>query len=511
MRYWSRRDLLSAGCGLPAFAAAACGAEEVWRTGAGTAPQPPREMRGAWIATVDNIDWPSRPGLPVEKQRVEMVNILNRLSGAGINAIFFQVRPAADALYPSEIEPWSDYLTGELGRAPDPEWDPLNFVICEARSRSMEVHAWFNPFRAHHPSSNSAISPNHVARRQPELVLEYGRHLWLDPGLDAVHDHSLSVILDVARRYDIDGVHLDDYFYPYKERDAAGKVIPFGDGRSYAAYRSRGGRLRLDDWRRDNVDRFVRRLNAEVHRVKPHLRFGVSPFGIWRPGHPRQIKGFDAYSEIYADALKWWQSGWVDYLAPQLYWKINATAQSYPVLLEWWAQKNRHGRHLWAGNYTSKVGMASAGWAPREIMDQVRLTRSQPGASGNIHFSAKPLYLNRERLAESLSGELYAKPALPPESPWLQGARPASPVVKVESDGGGLVLRFSPAGGTAAPRNWVIQRRFGGRWEPEILPGTAGEAALPTLRGGPLPDEIAVAGVGVTGATGPWMTARRPE
>lgn len=503
-----RRRLLAATAGICASPQLVCAQQTPgWVIEPGDAPEPMREMRGAWIATVDNIDWPSRPGLPPAQAQQEMITLLDRLSAAGINAVFFQVRPAADALYPSELEPWSDYLTGEMGKPPQEEWDPLEFTVRAAHARGMELHAWFNPFRAHHPSSKSPISAGHLSRRRPELVHRYGRHLWMDPGLQGVHDHSLAVITDVVRRYDVDGVHLDDYFYPYKEQQN-GRTIEFPDTASYAAYRKAGGRLKLEDWRRDNVNRFVRRLNDEVHRVRSDVRFGISPFGIWRPGHPKQIRGFDAYAELYADALRWWKAGWVDYLAPQLYWKINARSQSYPVLLHWWADQNVKGRHLWAGNYTSRIEIGGGGWSPREILEQIRLTRKEAGASGNIQFSAKAILQNRGRIADSLASELYAQPALPPASPWLGGAAPAAPMLSVSGRPGQEGIILAPGPGPARVSTWIVQRRSGRGWRTELLPGTAERAPIFLLPQTEPPGEINIAGAGRTGLRSPWVRVR---
>jgi len=279
----------------------------------------PREFRGVWVASVGNIDWPSRPGLPVEQQQAELIRILDTAVALGLNAVIFQVRPAADALYVSPLEPWSEYLTGTMGQPPQPLYDPLEFAIREAHLRGLELHAWFNPYRARHPSGRSPISPDHLSRTRPDLVKRYGTHLWMDPGEPEVQDRTVEVIVDVVRRYDIDGVHIDDYFYPYQERNRSGRLIAFPDDESYRRYRAVGGDLPRDDWRRENVNTLVARLYREIKEAKRWVKFGISPFGIWRPGYPPSVQGLDAYGTFFAEARKWLANGCVDYFSPQLY------------------------------------------------------------------------------------------------------------------------------------------------------------------------------------------------
>ncbi len=372
-----------------------------------------REFRGVWVATASNIDWPSAPGLPVARQKQELVFLFDTLAALHANAVIFQVRPAADALYPSALEPWSEVLSGTQGVAPEPFWDPLAFAIAEAHARGMELHAWFNPYRARPASSLSRAAAGHVSRSRPDLVKTYGKQLWLDPGEEEVAAHSLAVVLDVVKRYDVDGVHLDDYFYPYPERDAAGNVLEFPDGPSFGKYVASGGALGREDWRRWNVNRFVKRLYAEVKAAKPKVRVGISPFGIWRPGRPAQVKGFDAYEEISADARTWIQRGWVDYLAPQLYWPIDQKEQSFPALLAWWAAQAPTGSALWPGIAASRVGFEEGGkgWLAKEVAEQIRRTRAQPGATGHILFSARALLENRAGLATELQKDVWAESA----------------------------------------------------------------------------------------------------
>ncbi|MFN7458034.1 MAG: glycoside hydrolase family 10 protein, partial [Gemmatimonas sp.] len=319
------------------------------KAGANTAPSPAasddappllREFRGVWVATVGNMDWPSARTLSVAEQQAELRTLFDRAEALRLNAVIFQVRPAADALYRSSIEPWSEFLTGVQGRAPSPSWDPLAFAIKEAHARGMELHAWFNPYRAGFVRGRSAAAASHIRRTNPSLVKKYGSYWWMDPGEAAVRARTVRVIVDVVKRYDVDGVHLDDYFYPYPENDRRGRPLPFPDAASWKKYRAKGGALSRDDWRRENVNTLVRELDAAIHRAKPHVRFGISPFGIWRPGYPASVRGFDAYQKLYADARKWLREGWVDYFTPQLYWPTTKVGQAYPVLLDWWATEN---------------------------------------------------------------------------------------------------------------------------------------------------------------------------
>jgi uncharacterized lipoprotein YddW (UPF0748 family) len=380
-----------------------------------------REFRGVWVATVGNIDWPSKPGLPADAQKKELVALLDKCVELKLNAVVFQVRPAADALYESKLEPWSEYLTGKQGQSPG--YDPLAVAVAEAHARGLELHAWFNPYRAKSPSAKGPVADTHLVKTRPDLAKPYGKHHWLNPTHPDVQNHSVAVVLDVVKRYDIDGIHVDDYFYPYKEQDGAGKDIPFPDDDTWAAYQAGGGKLARDDWRRDAVNTFVRRMYAETKAAKPWVKVGISPFGIWRPGHPPGVEGFDQYAGLYADAKLWLNEGWVDYFTPQLYWPIASEKQSFPKLLAWWAGENPKGRHLWPGLYTSRVGQKAKGWPATEIADQIGRIRKQ-GAGGAVHFSMKALLRNSGGVADELR-KVYAEPALVPASPWLTGPKPA--------------------------------------------------------------------------------------
>ena len=452
-----------------------------------TSSPPPvqREFRAAWVATVSNIDWPSRPDLDTWSQQAELLAILNKAVALHMNAIILQIRPGTDALYQSNLEPWSEYLTGRQGRPPEPAWDPLAFAVSEAHKRGLELHAWFNPYRARYARPLSEAARTHISNTHPSLVRQYGSYLWMDPGEPAVRKKAVQIVLDVVKRYDVDGVHIDDYFYPYKEKDASGQTIDFPDSATYARYRKGGGTLSRDDWRRHNVDLLVESLYRGVHATKPWVRFGVSPIGTWRPGNPPSVSPqFDAYQEIYADTRKWLREGWVDYWVPQLYWAIDSP-QSYPVLLDWWASQNVKGRNLWIGNGLHRVGdnytvgangNRAANWRAEEIVNQVRLTRASVGqspnggATGNVFFSMKGLMRDVDSIDAKLA-PLYLEPALVPASPWLDRTPPPRPTATLVTSAatGERYVRLAP-GGKEKPWLWVVRTLQGGQWTTEILP-----------------------------------------
>ncbi len=437
-----------------------------------------REFRGVWVATVANIDWPSKPGLSTTAQQAELLAILDRAAELNLNAVVLQVRPAADAMYASRYEPWAEYLTGEMGKAPDPLWDPLAFAVSEAHKRGLELHAWFNPYRALHPSAKSPVSPTHVSVTHPELVRRYGTHLWLDPGEDLVRAHSIKVILDVVHRYDVDGIHIDDYFYPYKERDSTGALIDFPDSASFTRYLTGGGQLSRDDWRRNNVDRFVCDLYSGIKSLKPRVKFGVSPFGIWRPGYPEQTRGFDAFQEIYADSRKWLMNGCVDYFVPQLYWKLGRPTLSFTALLDWWVSQNTKSRQIYAGLDPNKITPSPDGWPSQEILDQIAFTRLQQGTGGTVLFSMRTLMRSPDSLAERLIERVYSERTVPPPSSWLDSSPPAIPFAIVSREkSGALGLRMKPRG-RERPWLWLVRTRSAGKWSHVILPGWMREYRL---------------------------------
>jgi uncharacterized lipoprotein YddW (UPF0748 family) len=457
-------------------------------------PPAPREFRAAWVSTVANIDWPSRPDLTVAQQKAEIDAILERAQATHLNAIILQVRPSADAIYPSKIEPWTEYLTGEQGKAPVPFYDPLKTWIDGAHARGLELHAWFNPYRVRHTSAKSKPSADHISQRAPELVKTYGKFLWMDPGEPQAVQQTLDVMLDVVRRYDVDGVHIDDYFYPYPiplETNGAtadnGLVnggskaeLDFPDEPSWNRYVTGGGKLVRADWRRENVNGLVERIYTGVHKEKPWVKVGISPFGLPRPDRrPAGIVGFSQYDKLYADAELWFNRGWVDYFTPQLYWPASQAGQSFPVLLDYWATQNTLGRALWPGMFTSRIGdKSSRAYTAGEIVSQIGDMRARSNnVSGHVHFSMAALTQDREGIATTLAAGQYATPALIPAMPWLDKSAPAAPVVSAQRSAVSLTLRFK-AGEGKPPAQYAVWARCGGDWRFFVQPASRAELLL---------------------------------
>ncbi|MEM8487660.1 MAG: family 10 glycosylhydrolase [Bacteroidota bacterium] len=473
---------------------------------AGPPPSPEREFRGAWIATVANIDWPSSPDLTAIEQQAELRQLLDRLASMNMNAVILQVRPAADAFYASAYEPWSWYLSGEMGRPPSPYYDPLAFAIEEAHARGLELHAWFNPFRAGHRTFEGTFSPDHITVQRPDLVVEYGEQFWMDPGMPDAREHSLRVMLDVVRRYDLDGLHMDDYFYPYPVNDDRGRQVSFPDSMSWQIAQERGARITREDWRRQNINTFVETLYSEVKAIKPWVKVGLSPFGIWRPGYPDGVRGLDAYNQIYADARLWLQQGWIDYLSPQLYWEIDSDGQPYAALYSWWRRQNTKGRHVWPGNAIYRV--ESHKWPTSEIINQVKLTRAGEPYSGNVLFSMRILNENVRGLSDKMTRELYSKPALVPPMPWLGGKPLDTPMIAKEEGGFGTQLSLRTMPGDEA-QHWLIRIRLRARWYLFVEPGALDAFPVERHFGSRELDEIVVSFVDRVGRESDTATIRR--
>ena len=412
-----------------------------------TPPAWPREFRAAWVATVNNIDWPSRPGLSTADQQREARAILDLARSTGLNAVIFQARTAADALYDSAIEPWSAYLSGKQGDAPDPAYDPLAFWVAEAHARGLLLHAWINPFRARIAGAKYAEVPSHVAPTRPDLVRPYGNALWLDPGEPEARALTLRVVADLARRYDVDGIHVDDYFYPYPIPDPnhPGQEVPFPDDASWSRAQATGVTSSRGDWRRSNVNALIEAMAATVRVERPQALFGISPFGIARPGSPAGVIGFDQYNKLAADAVLWFRQGWCDYLAPQLYWKVDAPGQPFRPLLDHWASVNDRGRHLWPGLSVSPRRRRTEGVRSRRDPPAGRHPPRQPGSHG-VHPVQLP------GVASQQAGSHR------PASTWAvpdPGARPADPLARPG-------FPFPPPGRECnASRAWVPLRGHG--------------------------------------------------
>jgi uncharacterized lipoprotein YddW (UPF0748 family) len=384
--------------------------------------QPKRELRGVWIATYANIDWPNRTQTPTQ-QRAALITILDHHKATGINAVFIQIRSQCDALYQSSIEPWSADLTGTQGKSPNPIWDPLQFMIEECHKRGMEFHAWINPYRAVATASQlSSFSNEHVAKKNPSWILTVGTVIILNPGLQQVRDHITSVITDVVSRYDIDGIHFDDYFYP------SGTI---NDNSTYTT--DPRGFTNVADWRRDNVNLLIRNVYDTIKALKPWVKFGVSPSGIWRntvANGGAGTNGQEHYSVMYADSRKWLQQGWVDYIAPQVYWNIGFAVANYASLVPWWSN-NANGRHVYIGLAGYKVNDPAQGapWAdPNQIPNQVKMNRNQQNVFGQIVYNTTSMRVTtRLGFRDSLKNNYYSKLSLLPTMPWRDNTPPASP------------------------------------------------------------------------------------
>jgi uncharacterized lipoprotein YddW (UPF0748 family) len=378
---------------------------------------PKRELRGAWIATVVNIDWPLNKDTSVAVQKQNLINQLDSLANAGLNAIFFQVRTECDAFYKSKYEPWSHWLTGKQGKTPEPFYDPLQFAIDETHKRGMELHAWFNPYRAVRDTALYGLDENHVAITHPEWIIKSQKFKMLDPGLPEVRKHILNVMDDVLVNYNIDGIHFDDYFYPY------GPKISNEDSLTYLNH-SRGIE-NIDDWRRDNINLLMKEIYEIIKSKKPFVKFGISPFGIVRNEYAG-TNGFNSFDIIYCDPLNWIENKIVDYITPQVYWEIGHDKADYAKLVPWWNNIETD-RHLYIGQYSSKMSAPNYKGKPSEIGDQVRLNRSYPDVLGSVYFSGKSITRNWSGLADSMKNDWYNTIALPPVMEWIDSTPPREP------------------------------------------------------------------------------------
>ena len=389
--------------------------------------QPKYEFRAAWIATVDNIDWPSKKGLSADSQKVEYLRLLDMHQRNGLNAVIVQIRPATDAMYPSQYEPWSEWLTGTQGKPPSPYYDPLQFMIEETHKRGLEFHAWCNPYRAEFSIHKSSIAPTHITRIHPEWFLTYGTTRYFDPGNKEAQEYVVRVIRDIVNRYDIDAIHFDDYFYPYR---IPGKEFP--DDASYAKY---GNEMNREDWRRSNVDSIIWKLSKAIKEENKHCQFGISPFGVWRnkdkdPDGSDTHAGQTNYDDLYADILLWLKNGWIDYVAPQLYWEFSQPNAPYGVLLDWWS-KHTYGKHCYIGLGLYRAGSNAAWRDPSLLPKQIEALRDAENVQGEIYFSSKSFIKNPNGWNDSLQNNYNRTPALIPPMEWIDSTKPAKPIVRL--------------------------------------------------------------------------------
>ncbi len=391
---------------------------------------PNYEFRAVWVATVVNIDWPSKKTLSVAEQKAEFIKLLDLHQRNGMNAVIVQVRPAGDAMYPSPYEPWSEFLTGTQGLAPNPLYDPLEFMIIETHKRGMEFHAWLNPYRAVFNMRTSSVAPSHLTRTHPEWFLVYGDKKYFNPGLPEVRQHTAKVVKDLVTRYNIDGLHMDDYFYPYR---IAGKEFP--DQKDYLKY---GKDMNKEAWRRSNCDSVIRLIHNIVRTINPHMKFGISPFGVWRnksqdPMGSDTKAGQTNYDDLYADILLWLQKGWIDYVIPQLYWERGHKLCDYDVLLDWWNQ-HTYGKHLYIGHGIERAGTNSAWRNTNEIPNEIKELRNYPTTQGSAYFSSKVFERNPLGWNDSLRNHYYKYPALVPPMPWIDNSAPAQPLLEKQAN-----------------------------------------------------------------------------
>jgi uncharacterized lipoprotein YddW (UPF0748 family) len=367
--------------------------------------QDKKELRAVWVATVSNIDWPSNSTLTPDSQRKEFIKLLDMHKANGMNAIVAQIRPATDALYPSPYEPWSQFLTGKQGQPPTPYYDPLQFMISETHKRSMEFHAWMNPYRATFNVNTSSIAATHITRLQPSWFLQYGDTKYFNPGNKQVQQHVANVVKDVVDRYDVDAIHFDDYFYPYR--------IPNKEFPDEESYTQSGTSLTKDAWRRSNVDSIIVLLKKTIKNANPKCQFGISPFGVWRnaekdPNGSNTQAGQTNYDDLYADILLWLKNDWIDYVAPQLYWEIGHDRAPFEVLLDWWS-KNTYGKNCYIGLGIYRAGSNTAWKDKTQLTRQIEMIRNTPNMHGMIFFSSKSFNKNPNGWNDSLRVNYFAE------------------------------------------------------------------------------------------------------
>ncbi len=369
------------------------------------------EFRGVWVATVDNIDWPGKGNFNTDSQKVEFIRLLDMHQRNGMNAIVVQIRPCTDAFYPSPYEPWSQWLSGVQGKPPSPYYDPLQFMIAETHKRKMVFHAWMNPYRAVFNINETVVAATHITRLHPEWFITYGDKKYFDPGNKAAQQYVTAVVKDVVSRYEVDAIHFDDYFYPYK---IEGKVFP-----DDATYRLYGNGLTRDDWRRSNTDSIIAALSATIKKENKQCQFGISPFGVWRNVDRDPINGSKTngaqsnYDDLYADILLWLKNGWIDYVAPQLYWEFGHRKAPFEVLLNWWG-KHTYGKQCYIGIGIYRANSNAAWSNNNQLSRQIEALRNTPNINGMIFFSSKTFETNPNGWSDSLRLNYFKEPAALP-------------------------------------------------------------------------------------------------
>lgn len=418
-----------------------------------------REFRGVWVATVKNIDWPSKAGLNASQQKEELIKLFDEHEKNGMNAILLQVRPSADALYAKSEELWSMFLSGKQGLAPEPFYDPLAFAVEEAHKRGMELHAWFNPYRATNDLDSANISSNHLLYRKPDWFFTYGTKKYFNPGLSEVRDYITKIITNVVRNYDIDGVHFDDYFYPYPDKQAMPDSLTF---KTYPR-----GIMTIEDWRRDNVDLLIKQVSDSIKLINRYVKFGISPSGIYRnkieDPQGSETTGFQHYSQLYADSKKWLQQGWIDYINPQIYFPFYYAPAAYEKLVDWWA-KNAFGKHVYIGHGIYRLVEEKNGWNDKQQMpNQIRYLRANPTMQGSVFFSSKSVTNNLGGFQDSLRQDFYKYKALPPVMEWLNTEVPPAPLKLVAKRSKGRIKFSWQTPYTAQEKNlvrWYVLYNF---------------------------------------------------
>ncbi len=402
---------------------------------------PKREFRSAWITTFTNLDWPSKRGLTSVQQKSEFVNIINHFEKNSINSVIAQVRASSDAFYKSEISPWSEWLTGKQGQAPDNGFDPLQFMLDECHGRNMEFHAWFNPFRAVSHTRFSSVAKDHITNEKPEWFFKYGNSKYYNPGIPEVRAYIIEVVLEVVNNYDVDGVHFDDYFYPYTIK---GQVIP--DAKQFELYGQ--GCDNIHDWRRENINLLVREVSMAIKNAKPHVKFGISPLAVWRNKTQDKLgsetaSGQSSYDNLYCDTKLWIEEDLVDYMAPQLYGSTKNKYANYNSLIDWWT-KNDYNHHLYVGHAIYKLDVKNRrSIGTDELVKQVEISRTKKNINGNIYFRAQAFVKNHQNFQTVLTNSIYKFPALIPAMTWIDSVPPSAPLkLKIKSKENGISLKW---------------------------------------------------------------------